>query len=81
MRRSRLERAISDAGFASAREFAVAVGCHERVLNRWIACRENPSRRSKRRIAEALDLCWGADSDSVWLADVDWLLEPCDATA
>lgn len=81
MRRSRLERAIYGAGFATKREFAGAVGCHEGTLAQWLRCAENPSPAMKRRIAEALDLCWGADVDSVWLADVDWLLEPCDATA
>lgn len=80
MRRSRLERAIFEAGFETDAEFAKAVGCHAGTLCRWIRCVDDPSRRSRRRIAEALDLCWGADCDDVWLADVDWLLEPCDGT-
>lgn len=80
MRRPRLERALFEEGFETDEEFAEAVGCAKPTLQSWLRCDSSPSEPMKRRIAEALGMCWGADCDSVWLADVDWLLEPCDGT-
>lgn len=78
LRRRRLERAIFEEGL-TWREFAERAGVHERTVEMWIKCRERPTGGSRRRIADALGLAWGADCDSVWQADVEWLLEPCGA--
>lgn len=76
-RRRRLERAIRETGLTN-REFAARVGVHGATLRSWLGCRENPSEESRHLIADALGFAMGADCDSVWRSDVDWLLEPED---
>lgn len=78
MWRPHLERAMFEEGMEGASGLADAIGFDPGTVRSWLSCRSRPGRDGRRAIASAFGLDLGSDSEDVWGADVDWLLEPCE---